>query len=267
MPTATDPSFARRSWRLRGKTLLAACVAAAALGGLAGSASAANTTTTWYSIDQQPASASSPAQFLTATSTGQVTLDRYKSGEPRQQWTPVYPEWPASPRVTSNHPLADFFETVADCVVNWGCPFSGSAGGSYSGYPRKFVNRMYAACVALVPTGSVTTRVSVERCSLGSSVVKRQLLSWGFSNHEVKNGVPRRYTGLFGMRGGTQGRCLDAAGGSNAPGTNAAALACGTVQGQDWRQQFRFLQSGSATCKRNYPGTLCGLGAPASSQP
>ncbi len=266
MPSATDSKNARRRWHLRGKTLLAACVAAAALGGLAGGASAANTTTTWYSIDQQPATASSPAQFLTATSTGQLTLDRYKSGELRQQWTPVYPEWPASPAITSNSPLADFFETVADCVVNWGCPFSGHAGGG-QGYPRKFVNRMYGLCVGFVPTGSVTTRVSAEKCSRGGSVVKRQLLSWDFSNNEVKTGIPRSYTGLFGMRGGTQGRCLDSAGGNNTPGTNAAALICGTPTGQTWRQQFRFLQSGSATCKRNYPGTLCGLGAPVSSQP
>ena len=78
-------------------TVLAACVAAAALGAAVGNAAASDITTLWYSIDQQPATASSPAQFLTATANGQVTLDRYRSGEWRQQWTPVYPEWPASP--------------------------------------------------------------------------------------------------------------------------------------------------------------------------
>lgn len=253
----TSTSRGRRG--LRGRALIAACVAAAALGAAAGTASAANTTTKWHSIDQQPASAASPAQFLTATANGQVTLDRYRSGEWRQQWTPVYPEWPESPSITSNSPIADFFETFAACITEWGCPFSGSASRS----PRKYVNRMYAACLTFRPTGTVTTRVIVSRCGRTSTPkeLKSQVFTLNFSDYELRNGIPRNPTQIFGTRG-NDGRCLDSAGGGNAPGVNAAALDCGTPPNQAWRQQFRFLESGSATCRRNYPGTLCGLGAP-----
>ncbi len=260
--TATSAQHRRH---LRGKAVVAACVVAAALGGSAGSASAASTTTKWYSINQQPAGASSPQQFLTATSTGQVTLTSYQSGEWRQQWRPVYPEWPMSPTITSNSPLKDFFSTIADCVVNLGCPFTGRAGGQ----PRKYVNRMYARCMSFKPTGSVTTKVVIESCGGSGMVLKRQVFSWQFSESEVAaRGIPQDYTPIHGMRGGSESRCLDSTGGSNAPGTNAAALACGgSAASQPWRQQFRFLNSDSQTCKQFYPGTLCGLGAPVSSQP
>ena len=255
--TSTTP---RRRRGLRGRALLAACVAAAAFGAATGTASAASTTTTWYSIDQQPATASSPAQFLTATSTGQVTLDRYKSGEWRQQWTPVYPEWPTSPAITASSPINDFFEAFADCIVNVGCGFTGHAGGS----PRKYVNRMYAMCLTIKPIGTVTTRVQVSKCGPSGNAIKGQLYTWYFADKEVaKSGIPRRYTAIFGTRG-DEGRCLDSAGGGNFAGVNAAALPCagGAPADQQWRQQFRFLESGSASCKRYYPGTLCGLGAP-----
>lgn len=249
---------AARSRRLTRGLLVIGMVAAA--GSLTSTASAANTTTKWYSIDQQPATASSPAQFLTATSTGQVTLDRYQSGEWRQQWTPVYPEWPTSPSITSSSPISDFFETIAECITNLGCPFTAHAGGS----PRKYVNRMYAMCLTFKPTGSVTTKVAVSKCGRDGNDLKRQLLTWDFADKVVaKSGIPRSYTPLFGTRADDQGRCLDAAGGSNLPGTNAAALPCLAYNApQHWRQSFRFLESGSATCRQNYPGTLCGLGAP-----
>ncbi|MBJ7472009.1 MAG: hypothetical protein JHD16_11940 [Solirubrobacteraceae bacterium] len=257
-PTTSTATHRRRRGR-RGRALLAACVAAAALGAVAGTATAADTTTKWYSIDQQPASAASPAQFLTATGNGQVTLDRYKSGEWRQQWAPTYPEWPSSPTITSNSPFADFFEAFAECIVEWGCPFSGNA--SNSGSPRKYVNRMYARCLTFKPTGSVTTRVIVSRCAPDGTDLKGQVFTLEFPDETMRPSIPRAYTEIFGTRG-NDGRCLDSAGGAAAPGTNAAALDCGMPPAQQWRQEFRFLQSASATCRRNYPGTLCGLGAP-----
>lgn len=255
-PTSTT-SRSRRT--RRAVQLLAA--AAFAVGALAGSASAAQTTTTWYSIDQHPANDSSSAQFLTATSTGQVTLDRYQSGEMRQQWAPVYPEWPTSPTITASSPITDFFEAMGECIRNWGCPFSVNLGGS----PRKFVNRMYAMCLTIQPLGSATSRVIVSKCSGTGSASKRQVFTWEFPDKTVaKSGIPRDYTKLFGTRADQQGRCLDSAGGSSQPGTNAAALDCfsSPTGTQSWSQEFRLLQSGSATCRRYYPGTLCGLGAP-----
>ncbi len=150
---------------------------------------------------------------------------------------------------------------MADCIVNRGCPFTGHAGGS----PRKYVNRMYAMCLTFQPFGSIGTRVVVSRCAGNGDTLKRQVFTWDFADSTVSSqGIPRQYTKIFGMRTDQQGRCLDSAGGSNQPGTNAAALDCfsNPTGTQSWSQQFRFLQSGSATCRRNYPGTLCGLGAP-----
>ncbi len=86
--TATNAPRRRR----RVATLLAASTALLGCAATAVPAAAAtNTTTTWYSIDQLPANTSSPSQFLTATSTGQVTLARYSSGEWRQQWNARLP--------------------------------------------------------------------------------------------------------------------------------------------------------------------------------
>ncbi|MEH3054498.1 MAG: hypothetical protein PGN13_10915 [Patulibacter minatonensis] len=259
-PTSTPRAGRRRRLPL---ALGVAAVVGLGAGTFASAASAAQTTTTWYSLDQKPATTSSPAQFLTATSTGQVVLKGYQSGEWRQQWAPVYPEWPASPTITASSPFSDFFGALKDCIVNLGCPFTG---GSPYGSPRKYVNRMYAMCLTFQPTGSITTRVVVSRCGGTSVASKRQLFQVAFADKTVaKSGIPRTYTDVFGTRADDQGRCLDSAGGSSQPGTNAAALICGPgspVGTSAWSQQFRFLQSGSATCKQNYPGTLCGLGAP-----
>lgn len=247
----------------RARVVLAATAFAATLG-MASGAQAAQTHTKYFSIDVAPQTTSSPALFVTATSTGQIQLKRYASGEWRQQWTPVYPEWPTSPTVTGSSPvfeaIGDFFETFADCVVERGCPFS--APGPLRGSPRKFVNRMYAMCMTFTPTGSVTTKVSITKCKADGTAMQGQVFVWKFTDKQTaKRQIPREYTPIFGHRG-DQGRCLDIAGGSAVDGTNAAALPCDYAPANAWRQSFRFLETADITCKQYYPGTLCGLGAP-----
>ena len=170
----------------------------------------------------------------------------------------MYPEWPASPSTSSNNPLGSFIKGFK-CMLTANCVFSTTTVGS----PRKYVNRMYAMCLTFNPSGADTTSVIVARCAPSGTDAKRQLFIWQFTDATVaKSGLPREYTTITGTRTDREVRCLDSAGANDAPGTNAAALNCTTDPAQRSRQQFKFLQSGSATSKQNYPGTRCGLGVP-----
>ena len=123
------------------------------------------------------------------------------------------------------------------------CVFSTTTVGS----PRKYVNRMHAMCLTFNPSGAVTTSVIIARCAPSGTDAKRQLFIWQFTDATVaKSGLPREYTTITGTRTDREVRCLDSAGASDAPGTNAAALNC-------TRTPPSGLASSSGSCRATQP--------------
>jgi hypothetical protein len=225
-----------------------------AMGLLAGLTSAAQAkTTTWSTINVAAPGAGEAGLFLSTGPGDRVVLERYVSGAPHQQWTPVYPQWPGAPVTTSDSPLDGLGGFLA-CIKHLACPFS----VSISNPPRKFVNRLTGRCLTLDNEGG-TVLATIERCRWQGSAMKEQVIEWAFPDAQTRGGVaPRTETALVRSRKSGFG-CLTVEGPANTRMTGLRVLPC--TSPSPWHQRFRFLQVASVTCT---PGTafgICGLPA------
>jgi hypothetical protein len=227
------------------RLLAAAAIALAGLALLGGPAHASTRTTTWYTLNVAAPSSSSPGLFLTTGPNGTIALERYVSGAPHEQWTPVYPEWPGAPTVTGHGPLEGFSE----CFTHWGCPFHGHGGGV-----RKFVNRLNGQCLTFRAGPDKSTIARLNRCTGYAPRVTDQTFEWLFSDAEMTPTVPRYETAIAQMRNGRP-TCLTVP--SNSRGVRLSASRCTPEAG--WRQEFRFLEVDQETCEIGVTTNICGL--------
>jgi hypothetical protein len=230
------------------RILILAVLAVSAFAGLTSVAGAATKTTTWSTINVASPSAGEAGLFLSTGPGDRVVLERYVSGAPHQQWTPVYPQWPGAPVTTGDSPFSGFLA----CFKNFRCPFSVTIAT-----PRKFVNRLTGRCLTLDNEGG-TVLATIERCRWQGSAMREQVIEWGFSDYETRTGTPRTETPLVRSRKGGAG-CLTVEGPANTRMTGLRVLPCTSPSA--WFQRFRFLQVASVTCT---PGTafgICGLPA------
>jgi hypothetical protein len=209
--------------------------------------------TRWFTIDIKPATDATPALFLTNTSEG-IKLERYRSGDPTQQWHPTQSDYPRAPRVTGSSPLLDSVLNLLKCVSQWGCPFTGH-GSDYS--LRKFVNRASGACLMFKSVGSYGRALAfAEPCSGADSDIPQQTWSWRWDDSHLKNGAPPRqeYTPLYGIYR-NQGQCLAAVAYTYPNPTGSAMQPNNCVP--EWYQQFRFLETAELTCTVYWFWDLC----------
>ena len=228
--------------------ILAWSIGAACIGlTLAPPAAAQAQKTKWFSIDIQPATDSTPTLYLTSTSEG-LKLDRYRSGDPTQQWTATQIDYPWAPRVEGHGPL----EGITNCTWH-GCPFKGHSGGLY-----KYVNRASGACLAFALVGSVG-RAVLQRCSGADNDIPAQTWMWMWGDGNLINGAPPR--GEFSplvSRFRNQNQCLSSSA-RQRPGKPSALQPdiCDDRGGPPWFQRFRFLETAELTCTVHWFWDLC----------
>lgn len=227
----------------------ALALAAATLLLLCGGAAHASTrTTTWYTLNVQAPTASSPGLFLSTGPHGTIRLDRYVSGAPHEQWTPIYPEWPGAPTVTGHGPLDGF----SSCFGHWHCPFQGHAGS-----PRKFVNRLSGQCLTFLNGANHTYRALLTRCTGYAPRVTDQTFEWSFADVDTRPTAPRYETAIAQTRNGGS-RCLSVTGRQNVVGATLTAASCSTAS-NPWYDRFRFLEVDQETCEIGVTTNICGL--------
>ncbi|HKY95872.1 MAG TPA: hypothetical protein VJL84_11235 [Kiloniellales bacterium] len=203
-------------------------------------------TTKWFTIDILPADNGSPPLFLTSTSQG-IRLERYRSGDPSQQWAYVHFDYPTAPRVTGGWELTG----QLDCA-DAKCPFTV---GTPS--PRKFVNRASGACLAFRKEGS-QERVLTVPCSSQDQEIRRQIWLWFYQDGDLgPDGPPRgTYTPLWAFHGNNI-RCLEA-GFKAKPNAQSSDLVPGSCANPPpWYQSYRFLLATSIACKVDFDFQLC----------
>jgi hypothetical protein len=268
--------------------LFVAAVSAATAICLAGAAGAqATTTTPWYTIDVRPGSAASPHFFLAVHSRfddSPIELTHYLSESAPapgqysawadQQWTPVIPDYPATPDVTGGSAISDFLSEMYDAFTCRTVAASqtnpaatcGFHGRNYSP-PVKFVNRGSGRCLSVfnwTRNGQGTTVVA-SRCRRNQS---RQ--TWRFSypypvtNHGVSNAA-EDYGDFSQTRSQNPGVrfCIDVGKGNahdhrRAKGDHLQMWQC-TSRFLHGNQEFRFLQVSEATCTTRLAQGVCGL--------
>jgi hypothetical protein len=228
------------------RLLIAALASAAALLAVSPAAHAATKTTTWYTINVAAPSADQSGLFLGTGPNDTVTLQRYVSGAPQQQWAPVYAEWPGAPRTTSNSPFAELWT----CLRNLYCPFSTSTAPTS---PRKFVNRLSGRCLTLDNVGGAV-RAALARCRWQGSNLREQVVEGVFG--DARAILPRSETELVRTRNGRAG-CLTVDSIGNVQNAGLGVVRCASPS--PWQQRFRSLQVASSTCTPGRAYGICGL--------
>jgi hypothetical protein len=250
--SAVRSLMARRA-SIRWAVTLAFTICAVPLLGAA-SADARSRTTAYYTINVAAPTPASSGLFLgtqDGVSRRAVTLRRYRSGDQTIQWTPVYPEWPASPRITGTSPL----DGLASCIglVPNKCKFTGAAGRP----PLKFVNRASGMCLTLGPPHRKGTTVVQSRCADPGNGLAVQ--TWELREDPRGTLIP---TGLTQVSRGVGKRalCLDVTGFRNVINTRLQGWACQPIKPKSWNQRFRFLPVAEASCEVGITNFICGIG-------
>ena len=235
---------------------------------IAAPAGAAERTTPYYTIDHKQRIAASPFYFLTARANDhrkdpKVYLNRYRSGDHSQQWTPVYSEWPNSPSVSGS---------AGDIFCDVFCPDFQGQGSPSQGtpppptqfgdpYPFKLVNRASRKCITVVafprdrpPSSGGITQLVQAKCTNQTTVRDRQI--WKADYATWARGKGSFYERLHNRSYAGKARCLDTANYQQTP-VPLQTLDCRSPA--VWHQQFRMLKVDQVTCPVNYPGTVCGL--------
>lgn len=267
------------------RSLITAVAVAAGACLLGAAAAQATTTTTWYTIDVRQPTAATPDLFLGVHARfddSPIELQPYTSETPPIpgqytswadiQWTPVIPDYPATPDVTSSGPITDVLSVIyaaftcrqtAGTGVNpsGGCGIHGGASNSPPP-PLKFVNRGSGRCLSVynwTRPGDGTTLVA-SRCRRNQA---RQTwaLNYPFS---IANSAGS-YADFSQKRSQNPGVrfCADVGQGNahdhrRSVGTRLQMWKC-TTTSLHANQEFRFLQVSQATCEPQYAAQVCGL--------
>jgi hypothetical protein len=229
--------------------LLLAVTAAACLAAVP-AAHASVKTTIWSSMDLGRATPASPSLFLGAGPNGTVTQQTYRSGDPAQQWSPVYPGWPGSPTTTADD---GFLQVLWGCIRNGGCPFSAQLGSV-----RTWVNRATGRCITVAPSADPARTLRLRPCRW-QGAISQQILHWWFPEGTTPNAIPRDSRTLVSGFFADRMRCITARDHVAAAGVAVVAEECDAAQPS--YQSVRFLQSGSVTCDVGVTYRICGLPA------
>jgi hypothetical protein len=247
----------------------------------AGTAQAA-TTTQWFTIDVRPPTPASPDLFLGVHARfddSPVELKHYESETPPVpgqysswadiQWTPVIPDYPATPDVTGSGPLTDVLSIIyagLTCRQTSGSGLNPSGGCGFNGNvsppPLKFVNRGSGRCLSVynwTRNGQGTTVVA-SRCRRNQP---RQ--TWAVKYPFPVTINDGSYGDLSQKRPQNPGVrfCTDVGKGNahdhrRAVGDRLQVWSC-TPTNLHGNQEFRLLRVGEATCTTQYPAQVCGL--------
>jgi hypothetical protein len=236
------PSTIARSRRLTLLVAAAVCLLAGALG--SPTVHAATRTTTWFTLNVSPPSTKAAGLYLSAGPNSTVSLQRYVSGAPHEQWAVVPPEWPGFSPVTGHGPAEGFL----DCVGKSACDFHGQAGAP----PVKLVNRLNGTCL----TFATPTQVLLSRCKGSGPVAPKQTLAWDALGGDS---TLQALTTTFRNSQSGPTRCLVASRLHNTVGTLLGAARCAGRGEPRWAQGFRLLEAGSATCDIGVTNNICGL--------
>lgn len=263
--------------------ITAVAVAVMSLVGAAGAQ--ASTTTQWFTIDVRPPTAASPDLFLAVHSRfddSPIELTHYQSETPPvpgkysswadQQWTPVLPDYPATPDVTGSGAITDVLSGIYDAFT---CRPSSdpseanplpSCGFNRSLLPPvlKFVNRGSGRCLSVfnwTRKGQGSTVVA-SRCRRSQP---RQIWKLSELTAVRLNDPAGNYGDLSQKRNQSPGVrfCVDVGKGNahdhrRAQGDRLQVWSCtsGHLHGN---QEFRFLHVGEATCETQHAADVCGL--------
>ena len=230
----------------------------------------------------RPASPASPPLFLGVHARfddSPIELKPYESETPPVmgqytswadiQWTPVIPDYPATPDVTGSGPITDFLSVVYDaftCRQTAGTGINPTGGCSFSGHasppPLKFVNRGSGRCLSVynwTRNGQGTTLVA-SRCRRNQPRQTWQMTyPFPITNDAGSYGdFSQKRTQNPGVR-----FCADVGKGNardhrRAVGGRLQMWSC-TPTNLHGNQEFRFLRVGESTCETRFPAEVCGL--------
>lgn len=210
----------------------------------AADAGAATRTTTWFTLNVSPPTAKAAGLYLSAGPNSTISLQKYVSGAPHEQWAVVTPEWPGFAPVTGHGPTEGFL----DCVGQWRCDFHGHAGAP----PIKLVNRLDGRCVTVADA----THFLLSRCTGMGPVAPKQTLAWdALASDSTLQGLT---TSFRNTRAGLT-RCMAVAGLHNTVGTLIGGARCAGRGEALWAQGFRLLEAASVTCDIGVTNNICGL--------
>lgn len=192
--------------------------------------------TTWYTLRVMPPNDASPLLFLTQTSNG-LRLERYRSGDPTQQWALVQPDYPTGAAVTGSGPLDGIFDKCFNTFPP-ACDFKGHAGESRE---LRLVSHTSGFCVAVGATRATSIECSLQPKEAGWERLNATIVSSfnGFTSFATKNG-----------------KCLAAnTDDTYADGMRVRAIGCGEA-GQ-WQGQFIADMAAELTCRTDWAWNLC----------